>query len=85
MPGELRRSRDGLTGFESGPVLFRPEMRHSAVRLAGDALDVFWSRVGDTPERILHSRIRLRGDWTQWREGAPASCSNRSTHGKEPA
>ena len=73
MPGELRRSRDGLTGFASGPVLFCPEMRHAAVRRAGDALDVFWSRVGDAPERIIHSRIRLRGDWTGWRdEGARA-------------
>ena len=68
MPGELRRSRDGLTGFEPGPVLFRPEMRHAAVRCTGDALDVFWSRVGDAPERILHSRIGLDGDWTTWRE-----------------
>ena len=68
MPGELRRSRDGLTGFESGPELFRPEMRHAALRYTGDALDVFWSRVGDAPERILHSRVRLDGDWTQWRE-----------------
>ena len=68
MPGEIRRSRDGLAGFESGPVLFRPEMRHAAVRRTGDALDVFWSRVGDAPERILHSRIRLDRDWTQWRE-----------------
>ncbi len=71
MPGELRRSRDGLTGFESGPVLFCPEMRHSAVRCTGDALDVFWSRVGDAPERILHSRVRLDGEWTEWREEAP--------------
>ena len=68
MPGELRRSRDGLTGFASGPVLFCPEMRHAAVRCAGGALDVFWSRVGDAPERILHSRVRLGGEWTQWRE-----------------
>ena len=68
MPGELRRSRDGLTGFESGPMLFCPEMRHSAVRYTGNALDVFWSRVGDAPERILHSRVRLEGEWTEWRE-----------------
>ena len=68
MPGELRRSRDGLTGFEPGPVLFCPEMRHAAVRCTGDALDVFWSRVGDAPERILHSRIGLEGDWTTWHE-----------------
>ena len=68
MPGELRRSRDGLTGFESGPVLFCPEMRHAAVRCTGAALDVFWSRVGDAPERILYSRVRLEGEWTQWRD-----------------
>ena len=68
MPGELRRSRDGLTGFEPGPVLFCPEMRHAAVRCTGEALDVFWSRVGDAPERILHSRVRLDGEWTEWRE-----------------
>ena len=68
MPGELRRSYDGLTGFESGPVLFCPEMRHAAVRCTGDALDVFWSRVGDAPERILHSRVRLDGEWTEWGE-----------------
>ena len=71
MPGEIRRSRDGLGGFEPGPMLFRPEMRHAAVRYRPEALDVFWSRVGDAPERILHSRIRLDGEWTAWRdEGA---------------
>ena len=68
MPGELRRSRDGLTGFEPGPVLFCPEMRHAAVRCTGEALDVFWSRVGDAPERIRYSRIRLEGEWTRWRD-----------------
>ena len=68
MPGEVRRSRDGLTGFEPGPVLFCPQMRHAAMRRTGDALDVFWSRVGDAPERILHSRVRLDGAWTQWRD-----------------
>ena len=68
MPGEVRRSRDGLTGFEAGPVLFCPNMRHAAVRCAENALDVFWSRVGDAPERILHSRVRIDGDWRAWRE-----------------
>ena len=68
MPGEMRRSRDGLAGFESGPVLFRPQMRHAAVRYRGDALDVFWSRVGDAPERILHSRVRIDGEWRTWRD-----------------
>ena len=82
MPGEVRRSRDGLTGFESGPVLFRPEMRHAAVRYREDALDVFWTRVGDAPERILHSRVRIDGEWTEWQDEAPRPRSNRSTTGK---
>ena len=30
MPGELRRSRDGLTGFESDPVLFCPDVQQSS-------------------------------------------------------
>ncbi len=34
-------------------------------------LHVFWSRVGDAPERILRSTIRLDADWTEWSESAP--------------
>ncbi|MFB0978764.1 MAG: hypothetical protein QMC73_13950 [Myxococcota bacterium] len=53
MPGSLWRSDDGLTGFEPGPVLFEPNMRHAALWLRGETLWVFWTRVGDAPERIL--------------------------------
>jgi hypothetical protein len=31
MPGTLSRSADGLSGFETGPTLFNPNMRHAAV------------------------------------------------------
>jgi hypothetical protein len=68
MPGVFYRSADGLTGFEEGPSLFQPEMRHSAVTVRGDTLHVFWTRVGDAPESILHSTIDLLGDWTTWQE-----------------
>jgi hypothetical protein len=71
MPGILYRSRDGLSGFEEGPVLFGPNMRHSAVLKRGEELLVFWTRVGDAPERILLSRIQLTGDWRAWKDGAP--------------
>ena len=78
MPGLLLRSRDGRTGFETGPTLFEPDMRHSAVRLVdadaetgGPALEVFWTRVGDAPEHIMCSRVDLRGDWSQWCELGP--------------
>jgi hypothetical protein len=73
MPGIVYRSRDGLGGFEPGPTLFPPTMRHSAVLVRGDVLHVFWTRVGDAPEHILHSLVALGGDWGRWRAGEPVS------------
>lgn len=74
MPGVLLRSADGLTGFERGPLLFEGGLqRHAAVLVRDGILHIFWTRVGDAPERILHSRVKLRGDWRGWRvEGGPA-------------
>ena len=72
MPGILYRSADGLSGFERGPWLFERAMRHSALLVRGDELSIFWSRVGDAPERILCSTVRLTGDWRSWQAGAPA-------------
>ncbi len=72
MPGQFYRSRDGLSGFEEGPKLFEANMRHAALLKRGDTLYVFWTRVGDAPERILVSTIALSGDWTTWKAGAPA-------------
>lgn len=71
MPGTLSRAADGLTGFEQGPTLFNPNMRHAAVVKRKDALWVFWTQVGDVPERILLSRIALSGDWGTWRDEPP--------------
>ncbi|MDP8921970.1 MAG: hypothetical protein M3O34_03740 [Chloroflexota bacterium] len=71
MPGVLYRSRDGLTGFEEGPTLFPSTMRHSALKLDGDRLSVFFTSVGDCPERILLSTIDLSGDWLVWRASDP--------------
>ena len=68
MPGQFYRSADGLTDFEEGPRLFAPNMRHSAVIVRDDTLYVFWTRVGDAPERILLSTIDIGGDWSAWRE-----------------
>ena len=67
MPGILYRSRDGLGDFETGPTLFNSNMRHAALLKRGNRLFVFYSRVGDTPERIVLSEIPLVGDWHQWR------------------
>ncbi|MEM7091601.1 MAG: hypothetical protein AAF567_01260 [Actinomycetota bacterium] len=71
MPGLIMRSRDGMSGFEPGPQLFVPQMRHAAVAVRGDELHVFWTRVGDAPEAILRSTVDLRGDWLEWRDSEP--------------
>ena len=67
MPGHFYRSRDGLTEFEEGPQLFSEDMRHSALKLEGDTLRVFYSNAGDCPERILMATIDLAPDWMEWR------------------
>ncbi len=71
MPGVLYRSRNGLTDFEEGPTLFPSSMRHSALKLDGDRLSVFFSHAGDCPERILLSTIALTPDWRTWRASEP--------------
>jgi hypothetical protein len=73
MPGVLYRSRDGLTGFEEGPTLFAPTMRHSALKLDGDRLSVFYTHAGDCPERILLATIQLTSDWRAWQATDPVT------------
>lgn len=85
MPGFIFRSADGLANFERGPDAFgEPSQRHAAVLLRGDDLWVFWTRVGDSPEHILVSRIDLRAHWQDWRAG-PAVELMRPEHDWEGA
>jgi hypothetical protein len=75
--GRLYRSSDGLRRFEAGPCPFpgppSPAVRHTAVLRHGDSLEVFYSRIGDAPERILCSRIDLAGDWMTWKASEPVA------------
>ena len=73
MPGIFFRSRDGITGFETGPALFSEDQRHTAVLVEGDTLSVFYTQAGDCPEQILCATIDLSADWNDWQAGAPAS------------
>lgn len=66
MPGLVYRSKDGLSGFEPGPQLFNPNMRHCALLRRGDRMYVFWTQVGDAPESILLSTIDLSMPWMEW-------------------
>jgi hypothetical protein len=69
MPGQVYRSKDPLGGYQTGPLLFNRNMRHSAVLVRGDTLFVAWTQVGDAPERIYLTRIDISGPWESWALG----------------
>ena len=71
MPGVFYHSRDGLTNFEEGPTLFTRNMRHTALKVDGQTLSVFYTNAGDCPERILLSTIDLTPDWMTWVASEP--------------
>ena len=48
-------------------------LRHAAVDLRGNRLAVYYSRIGDAPERILVSYIDLTPDWKRWKASPPVS------------
>lgn len=66
MPGQVYRAQSALGPFETGPLLFNPDMRHCAVLVRGDTLFVFWTQVKDAPEHIKVSAIDLSVDWLSW-------------------
>lgn len=72
-PGTFYRSRDGMMNFELGPTLSTPKMRHPAVKVDGNTLTLFYSNIGDHPERIVASTVDLTPDWKQWRASEPAT------------
>ena len=85
MPGILYRAPDWGGPFEKGQDLFgERRQRHCALLLEASTLWVFWSRVGDLPERILCSPVNLDGPWTSWRAG-PACEVMRPEHDWEGA
>ena len=73
--GQLLKSKDGISPFDPGPDLVPADngrtLRHAAVYMHGDTLSVFYSRIGDEPERILVSQVKLTGDWTKWKASPP--------------
>ncbi len=75
--GVFLRSRDGVTAFEQGPTLFNEDpnlvLRHAAVDLEGNRLSVYYSRIGDAPERILVSHIELIPEWNKWKASPPVT------------
>lgn len=73
MPGLLYRSKNGLSDFEVRPKpLSGVDIRHIATRLSGSTLDIFWTRVGDAPERVLFSQMDVSSEnWRDWKMSEP--------------
>jgi hypothetical protein len=78
--GRLYRSNDGITKFESGPFLLPgvhklgldgPGARHVALQQNGNSLCIYYSNIGDNPERILRRKIDLTPDWQNWKTTSP--------------
>jgi hypothetical protein len=75
--GRLLRAKGPLAPFELGPNPFRDgpyanRVRHVALLDRGSRLMVFFSAIGDAPERILMSEIDLEGAWERWRTSSPS-------------
>ena len=74
--GVLLRAPDALASFEVGPNAFRDtaygstRVRHVALVPRGDRLFVFFTAIGDAPERLLMSTIDMTKPWTDWTVGA---------------
>lgn len=68
--GILLRSQNGRSTFERGPT-FMPGFRHCCLLQRGNLQYVFFTRVGDCPESILVSEMRLEGDWQSWTLSEP--------------
>lgn len=73
--GIVLRSHDMRAPFEQGPTLIPRDagrlLRHAAVDVKGDVLRIYYSRIGDRPERILVSEVHLSPDWQTWRVSPP--------------
>ena len=73
--GMLLRGKDPLAAFEVGPNAFRDtaygsnRVRHIALVPRGDRLHVFFTAIGDAPERMLMTTIDMTKPWTDWKVG----------------
>jgi hypothetical protein len=73
--GHLVHSMSPLEPFENGADPFRDtpysnKVRHVAVLTDGATLHIFLSVIGAAPESILHTTMRLTGDWKDRKVGA---------------
>lgn len=65
----ILRSESGLDSFVPGPLIL-PKSRHTSVLALDERIFIFYSVVGESPERIYYTEIINKEDiWTSWKEG----------------
>jgi hypothetical protein len=74
--GLLLRSKDPTASFEAGRSVFRSgeyanRVRHVALLAKGSTLYVFFTGIGDAPERVMMSTVDISGDWQSWTASNP--------------
>ena len=74
--GQLSRSRDPRRVSKWARIRFAMARCQSSpprgARRCAEPAAVFFTAIGDTPERVLMSTVDLTPDWTTWRATAPA-------------
>lgn len=63
--GELYRATHPDSPFELRGN-FLEGMRHAAVLVDGHTLQIWYTRVGDAPERVLMTKVDMLDDWMTW-------------------
>ena len=71
MPGVFYEEVDSIDNFKEIKTLFDGNMRHSSVLVIGDTLYIFFTKVGDIPEKILLSKINLNQKSYKWDPSEP--------------
>ena len=75
--GVLLRAPDPLASITVGPNAFRDtpygsnRVRHVALLPRGDTLYVFFTAIGDAPERMFVSTIDMTQKWEDWKVSMP--------------
>ena len=74
----LYRSEDAGNTFEEGQLVISVpakmvDIRHTAVRVLGDKLEVYYTVIGDAPESIYFGTIDMRQPWGNWQVTGSAS------------
>ncbi len=72
LEGWLYRSPDGGLTFPERIRFADRSIRHVAVFIHDRQLNLAYSRIGDSPERLLSSRVEVDGHWHSWKAVEPA-------------